>query len=647
MKKLLLLMVAAISTLAAWAITETPIMTYDYSTATETGLTTDYYCTTSNPSSSVWTAIGGDTRYNKGMLFLCGNFDSSNFPSLTKGISIQKMGGQVGNVLCINGATTSFNTATGLEAPEASFNPWWNMNWLTDPNNTPVGGSATQPKIRVRITFNVYNSSTTHVSIPKSAYFVNDANSAGTNDTSEDISSLSTSNFVDENGNWDSTKWCVYEFDTFCTSGSAPGRFKFELNSWANGITGRTLLIQKVEFFEISDYTSDEINVGTRKVSYKTMTVKYGEDKEEEETPAEDQTTIAATDVALAVADVTDYTSKTIAGSNEKYPAYYTKANAFDVNFTLTPDADKVAAGNTSLQATVEAHGGGGAVLGSAQTFTVDLSNYAEGSAIPCVMKNLPHRGSYYLALTKTKYNNETEENTIENGKTEIVSNSISAPTATFDFTTSPFIYKTSDNTYSVVFRDKLSFESSMVAVASFTVEQTDNTLDAGVLTSPWNVTLDGEKTDLGLNGYENRDGKDYDDAVHNWALIGAKEGYLPLHVANVNVSGTVTRKLSVEFPTLYAAGIAAEQGTSANATHTVTISNVNPTYLKASTDSATYNDNNELENAQTSVANIAVEANAAVEYFNLQGVRVAADALTPGIYVRRAGNTASKVIVK
>lgn len=36
-----------------------------------------------------------------------------------------------------------------------------------------------------------------------------------------------------------------------------------------------------------------------------------------------------------------------------------------------------------------------------------------------------------------------------------------------------------------------------------------------------------------------------------------------------------------------------------------------------------------------------------AVEYYNLQGVRVAADNLTPGIYIQRTGNTAKKVIIR
>lgn len=50
---------------------------------------------------------------------------------------------------------------------------------------------------------------------------------------------------------------------------------------------------------------------------------------------------------------------------------------------------------------------------------------------------------------------------------------------------------------------------------------------------------------------------------------------------------------------------------------------------------------------APSAIDNITVDADAPVEYFNLQGVRVAADNLTPGIYVRRQGNKAVKVLVK
>lgn len=46
-------------------------------------------------------------------------------------------------------------------------------------------------------------------------------------------------------------------------------------------------------------------------------------------------------------------------------------------------------------------------------------------------------------------------------------------------------------------------------------------------------------------------------------------------------------------------------------------------------------------------VDNVNAVENAPVEFFNLQGIRVNADTLTPGIYIRRQGASASKVLVK
>ncbi|MDE6131389.1 MAG: hypothetical protein K2F74_07335, partial [Muribaculaceae bacterium] len=47
-------------------------------------------------------------------------------------------------------------------------------------------------------------------------------------------------------------------------------------------------------------------------------------------------------------------------------------------------------------------------------------------------------------------------------------------------------------------------------------------------------------------------------------------------------------------------------------------------------------------------VENIAVDAaDAAAEYFRIDGVRVPADRLVPGVYVVRKGAAASKVVIK
>lgn len=58
----------------------------------------------------------------------------------------------------------------------------------------------------------------------------------------------------------------------------------------------------------------------------------------------------------------------------------------------------------------------------------------------------------------------------------------------------------------------------------------------------------------------------------------------------------------------------------------------------------------NKKPDSTTGITDITVDvdnSNAPVEFYNLQGVRVSGDNLTPGIYVRRQGSAVSKVLVK
>lgn len=53
------------------------------------------------------------------------------------------------------------------------------------------------------------------------------------------------------------------------------------------------------------------------------------------------------------------------------------------------------------------------------------------------------------------------------------------------------------------------------------------------------------------------------------------------------------------------------------------------------------------LDEGQSGVAEIVIDENAPVEYFNIQGVKVDVENAAPGLYIRRQGNVATKVIVK
>lgn len=53
------------------------------------------------------------------------------------------------------------------------------------------------------------------------------------------------------------------------------------------------------------------------------------------------------------------------------------------------------------------------------------------------------------------------------------------------------------------------------------------------------------------------------------------------------------------------------------------------------------------LDEGQSGVAEIVIDESAPVEYFNIQGVKVNVENAAPGLYIRRQGNVATKVIVK
>jgi hypothetical protein len=53
------------------------------------------------------------------------------------------------------------------------------------------------------------------------------------------------------------------------------------------------------------------------------------------------------------------------------------------------------------------------------------------------------------------------------------------------------------------------------------------------------------------------------------------------------------------------------------------------------------------FDNTSNSVAGVEAADNAVARYFNLQGMEIKSDALTPGIYIRRQGNKAEKIYLK
>ncbi|MDD6777774.1 MAG: hypothetical protein PUD91_01885 [Bacteroidales bacterium] len=246
--------------------------------------------TGANITTPVYESIGGDAVWNDGACVVAGgqfaNPAQPYFTDLKAGTSLVDLGGEVGKVFCISGKNSKVNDKIkelyGVEMSIPSCTGglnWFNINWLSDPSNTPLSnGSTTQ--IRVRLVLNVYANTLNNANnIINSAYAVNDQggiNPSGSNTATG--TAITTGEFgkqVEGNLVWDPTRWLVYEFDTWCPENDEsdtkfyPIRLKMEMNQ--GNFTNSTVFIKEVKFTKLTDNT--ETIVGTRRREYKTLTI--------------------------------------------------------------------------------------------------------------------------------------------------------------------------------------------------------------------------------------------------------------------------------------------------------------------------------------------------------------------------------------
>lgn len=307
MKNLLLLSAAVLFSAATVMATDTDITpkAYDYNNATSfsycpsVGMGANFNLNYSVP---LFTALNGTEYWNDGLVAVSGGSFLSHIDALTAGTSIVDLGGTTGKVLCISGMNSTINDelkelyGVDMNIPSCTSSmAWFNINWFTDPNNTPKmdAGSSLFPSttIRVRIHLNVYtNSIATNTAAINSAYCVDDQNNvkpSGSN-TAEGVA-LNTDEFgkfwddlpsegleEDDEGLpfWNPAQWMVYEYDTFCKTDEdgvtyGPLRIKMEMN--ATTLASSTIFIKKIEFIEKTE-NSDPIGL-TRTKTYEYFTL--------------------------------------------------------------------------------------------------------------------------------------------------------------------------------------------------------------------------------------------------------------------------------------------------------------------------------------------------------------------------------------
>lgn len=302
MKKFLLgvaTMMVAVGAYAQDGIDITPSQ-YKYNDRAVGQETIQKFYTGANPDYSVLrnTIVEG---YNNGYLFVAGgqfgNTKQTYATDLQAGTSIVDLGGEAGKVLCVNGVNSKFNDTYSMDYPKCTGGlNWFNFDWCTDPENTPTGGSATAPNIRVSVVVNIYsNSPSAANAVINKAYVQSCQNGVlPTGSNSDSDVEVYSGDFVetyddgepvlddDENMIYDPTKWMVYEWDTYCpeadknddgTTASvnvyAPIRVKMEMN--AGNLASSTMFIKEVKFTKLED-NSDPI-IGKRVKTFKTYKV--------------------------------------------------------------------------------------------------------------------------------------------------------------------------------------------------------------------------------------------------------------------------------------------------------------------------------------------------------------------------------------
>lgn len=236
-------------------------------------------------------------NYNNGLFAVAGGqFANAAQPyakDLQAGTSIVDLGGEVGKVLCVNGVNSKFNEKYSMNYPKCtgSLN-WFNLDWFTDPNNTPTDGGKedSERNIRVRVVLNVFsNKPDETAAVINSAYMVtNQGNVVPEASNTADGKSVTTGDFIetyeddgspveDDNGDYiyDPTKWMVYEWDTYAPESdgeklSTPLRLKMEMNQ--GNLASCTMFIKEVSFTKLAS-NSDPISGNTRRKTFVTYTV--------------------------------------------------------------------------------------------------------------------------------------------------------------------------------------------------------------------------------------------------------------------------------------------------------------------------------------------------------------------------------------
>lgn len=228
---------------------------YKYSTRSVGQETISGFFTAANPKAADINNLI-QTKYDDGLFFVCGGQmgNTANQKRLLEGTSIVDMGGEVGKVLCINGANSDFNNTYNVSYHKnnsGNITGFVNLNWTTDPKTEhTTNGSETAPNIHVKIVMNVYAGSTNQFKDKNIFDYVKTLGKADGKEHSTQPAVIPNEFYTE--GSYDITKWMTYEFDTYCNNSEDSKPLRLTLNISNKGaINNTTIFIKEISFTKI------------------------------------------------------------------------------------------------------------------------------------------------------------------------------------------------------------------------------------------------------------------------------------------------------------------------------------------------------------------------------------------------------------
>ncbi len=289
MKKFLLLASAAVLGMGAMSAEEVDVTpkAYNFNNATEIPIST-YTFTGANINVPVKESITNfDAEYKDGLIVFGGgqyaNPAQSYYQNAVAGTNLVDLGGEVGKVFAHVGencdvaeALKAYNGNDYVIPKAPGGRNWFNMNFFTDPENTPTHSTG---YLRIKVVYNIYAPAYSADNVVNKMYTVtNDGGVTPIQDDANDFTPFSIGDcFVEdpetEEMSWDPTRWATYEWTTFCPDDDgdksfAPLRIKTE----CSGASNAALFIKEIKITLVEGETLENPEAGKRVRDFITLT---------------------------------------------------------------------------------------------------------------------------------------------------------------------------------------------------------------------------------------------------------------------------------------------------------------------------------------------------------------------------------------